>query len=117
MRQNASAHCPIIVRQIKLPALAGKTNCSAVCHNVIVSISEHTFQDTGQFMKRVLLGELIVDQETVGPLWDEMIRYHIHKNLLMEHVVIHLTSLCSILVSSVLILSFNRYHSVLTIIL
>lgn len=61
-------------------------------------------------MKGVLLGELIVDQETVGPLWDEMIRYHIHKNLLMELIMIKLTSLHCIFLSSILILSFNRYY-------
>ena len=53
------------------------------------------------FIKGVLLGEIIVDQETVGPLWDKIIRYHIHKNLLMEPIMIHCISLHCILVSSI----------------
>jgi len=61
-------------------------------------------------MKGVLLRELIVDQETVGSLWDEMIRYHIHKNLLMEPIVIQFTPLHCILLSSILISLFDRYY-------
>ena len=64
-----------------------------------------TFQGSRKFMKGVLLGELIVDQETIGPVWGE-IRYH----MLMEPIMIHFTSLRCILLSSILILSFQRYY-------
>ena len=83
----------MIFRQIKLSTRAGKTNCLTLGHQAIVSITELYISKYQKFMKGVLLGELIVDQETVGPLWDEMIRYHIHKNLLMEPIMIHFTSL------------------------
>ena len=99
-------------------------NCPLLREKQFVSLSaakqlclflNTTPQDSRKFVKGVLLGVLVVNQETVGSLWDKIIRYHIHNNLLMDPIMIHFTSLhCikfdfNIIIQSLLLCSRSNF--------